>query len=120
VLHGCGEQDCSRLSTSTEPQAPGRHSPVLRAQAIGLDDTCMTDIEREFLTAGDVTSLLGVPKRKLLYWLSRGVMHGTLVAGRLWLVPRAEVERQSERGNAAPGRHSVAAASIGHTGKRPK
>jgi excisionase family DNA binding protein len=98
VLHGCGEQDCSRLSTSTEPQAPGRHSPVLRAQAIGIDDTCMTDIDYDFVTAGEAASLLGVPKRTLLYWLSRGNLPGTLVAGRLWLVPWAEVERWRGRG----------------------
>ena len=68
----------------------------------------MTDIESEFLTAADVAVALGVPKRTLVYRLSRGIMRGTLVAGRLWLVPRAEVEHWRGRGPMKGAGRSVA------------
>ena len=60
---------------------------------------CMSDAERDYLTAAEAAALLGLPGRTVRYRLERGIMRGVAVNPRLWLVPRAEVERWREVGH---------------------
>jgi excisionase family DNA binding protein len=63
----------------------------------------MTELQRDYLTAGQAAAALGLPLRTVRYRLQQGLMRGVLVSPRLWLVPRAEVERWRGHGKLQPG-----------------
>ena len=63
----------------------------------------MSEHERDYLTASEAASMLGLPLRTVRYRLQRGIMRGVAVNPRLWLVPRAEVERWRGEGKLRPG-----------------
>ena len=63
----------------------------------------MTD-ERDLLTVVEAAQALGLSPRGVLARLERGAMQGHRVNQRLWLVPRAEVERWQQTGRLKPGR----------------
>jgi excisionase family DNA binding protein len=54
--------------------------------------------DRDYLTVAEAAALLGVPGRTVAYRLQKGFMHGARVNARLWLIPRAEVERGNTHG----------------------
>jgi excisionase family DNA binding protein len=64
----------------------------------------MSDLERDYLTAAEAAAILGLPGRTVRYRLERGIMRGVAVNPRLWLVPRAEVERWRAVGTLRAGR----------------
>ena len=63
----------------------------------------MAEQERDYLTASEAAAALGLPLRTVQYRLRRGLMRGVAVNPRLWLVPRAEVERWQRQGKLRPG-----------------
>ena len=64
----------------------------------------MAEQERDYLTASEAAAALELPLRTVQYRLRRGIMQGVPVNARLWLVPRAEVERWRGQGKLRPGR----------------
>jgi excisionase family DNA binding protein len=62
----------------------------------------MDTLDRDYLTAKDAATALGLPKRTVIYRLARGLMQGVQVGGRLWLMPRTEVERWQGQGKISP------------------
>ena len=63
----------------------------------------MAEQDRDYLTASEVAAALDLPLRTVQYRLRRGLMRGVAVNRRLWLVPRAEVERWRGEGKLRPG-----------------
>ena len=59
---------------------------------------------REYLTITEASAVLEVPLRTLRYRLLHGFVHGERIHARLWLIPRAEVERWRGRGDLPRGR----------------
>ncbi len=57
---------------------------------------------RDFLTVAEAATELGISPRTLAYRLQHGLMQGERVGARLWLIPRAEVERFRGRGKISP------------------
>ena len=60
--------------------------------------------ERELLTVTEAADELGLTVRGVQERLRRGLMRGERVSPRLWMVPRAEVERWKALGRQKPGR----------------
>lgn len=60
--------------------------------------------ERDMLTVLEAADALGLTVRGVQDRLKRGLMRGERVSPRLWMVPRAEVERWQELGRQKPGR----------------
>jgi excisionase family DNA binding protein len=60
--------------------------------------------ERDYLTIKEAAAILGVPGRTIAYRLQKGFMRGEHVNPRLWLIPRAEIERWKGRGALPRGR----------------
>ncbi len=75
---------------------------------------------RDMLTTGDAARELGISLRTLQHRLKTGALHGVNVGGRLWFIPRAEVERWKGQGKLKPGpkpkRPSVAPGQGGEEG----
>ena len=63
----------------------------------------MTD-ERDLLTVVEAAQALELSPRGVLARLERGAMKGHRVNQRLWLIPRAEIERWQQLGRLKPGR----------------
>ena len=59
---------------------------------------------RELLTVTETAAELGLTVRGVQERLRRGLMRGERVSPRLWMVPRAEVERWKALGRQRPGR----------------
>jgi excisionase family DNA binding protein len=57
----------------------------------------------DYLTVTQAAAELGLAVSTLRTRLERGVMVGQRVHSRLWLIPRAEVERWRARGKLRPG-----------------
>jgi excisionase family DNA binding protein len=68
-------------------------------------------MEHDELTVAQAAAELGITPATLRARLQRGVMQGRSLAGRVWLIPRAEVERWRPRGHLRPGRHPRPAAA---------
>ena len=62
--------------------------------------------ERTHLTVAEVAAALGIPKRTVYFRLEQGYMVGEHVSPRLWLAPRAELERWKGRGKLPRGRYA--------------
>jgi excisionase family DNA binding protein len=60
--------------------------------------------DRDFLTVAEAAAVLGLPERTISYRLQKGFMRGERAGRRLWLIPRAEVERWRGRGALPRGR----------------
>ncbi len=55
------------------------------------------------MTAAEAADELGLTLRGVQYRLKRSILTGRLVAGRVWLIPRAEVDRAKREGRLPPG-----------------
>ena len=55
------------------------------------------------MTTADAAKELGISQVAVRYRLEKGLMQGKSVAGKLWLIPRAEVERWKALGRQKPG-----------------
>jgi excisionase family DNA binding protein len=56
------------------------------------------------MSVQEAARALGVHENTIRYRLERGLMRGERVLGRVWLIPRDEVEAWRERGRQRPGR----------------
>ena len=59
---------------------------------------------RDLLTVAETAQELGLTVRGVQERLRRGLMRGERVSPRLWMIPRAEVERWRTLGRQKPGR----------------
>jgi excisionase family DNA binding protein len=59
--------------------------------------------QQDYCTVAEAAAILGIPERTIAYRLSRGMMQGERAGARLWLIPRAEVERWRGRGKLPSG-----------------
>ena len=65
----------------------------------------------DVVTVTQAAAILGVDERTVRHRLRRGDMAGQRVSPRLWLIPRAEVERLRGAGRFKPGRKRRAVAT---------
>lgn len=56
------------------------------------------------MSVQEAARVLGVHENTIRYRLERGLMRGDRVLGRVWLIPRDEVERWKGKGKQRPGR----------------
>ncbi len=57
----------------------------------------------DYLTVRQAAAAIGLSRRGLLERIERGAIRAERVSARLWLIPRAEVERAKEQGRLKPG-----------------
>lgn len=55
-------------------------------------------VPQDFLTATEAAGELGVSDQTVLNWRSRGAFPGATRLGKIWRIPRAEVERVKREG----------------------
>ena len=60
-------------------------------------------MEADKMTAAEAARELGLTLRGVHYRLEHGLLRGENVAGRVWLIPREEVERAKVQGRMKPG-----------------
>ena len=58
---------------------------------------------KDALTTADAARELGISVRALQHRLKTGMLRGDNLGGRLWLIPREEVERAKAAGRLKPG-----------------
>lgn len=56
------------------------------------------------MSVQEAARILGVHENTIRYRLERGLMRGERVLGRVWLIPRDEVDQWKDKGRQRPGR----------------